>query len=55
MSDISRVCLVIAIAALGLKTSLQKLATVGWRPIALLVGETLFLAMLVIGLLYLGR
>ena len=55
MSDTSRVCLVIAIAALGLKTSLQKLATVGWRPIALLVGETLFLAMLVIGLLYLGR
>ena len=55
MIDTSRVCLVIAIAALGLKTSLQKLATVGWRPIALLVGETLFLAMLVIGLLYLGR
>lgn len=55
MGDTSRVCLVIAIAALGLKTSLQKLASVGWRPIALLVGETLFLAMLVIGLLYLGR
>jgi uncharacterized integral membrane protein (TIGR00698 family) len=55
MSETSRGCLVIAIAALGLKTSLQKLASVGWRPIALLVGETLFLAMLVIGLLYLGR
>ncbi len=55
MSETSRGCLVIAIAALGLKTSLQKLASVGWRPIALLVGETLFLAALVIGLLCLGR
>ncbi|MNF63795.1 hypothetical protein D3C76_150710 [compost metagenome] len=55
MNETSRGCLVIAIAALGVKTSLQKLASVGWRPIALLVGETLFLAMLVIGLLYLGR
>ncbi|MCY1434655.1 hypothetical protein D9M71_507210 [compost metagenome] len=55
MSETSRGCLVVAIAALGLKTSLQKLATVGWRPIALLVGETLFLAVLVIGLLYLGQ
>lgn len=55
MGETSRGCLVIAIAALGLKTSLQKLASVGWRPIALLVGETLFLAALVIGLLYLGR
>lgn len=55
MSETSRGCLVVAIAALGLKTSLQKLSSVGWRPIALLVGETLFLAALVIGLLYLGR
>ncbi|MFU2325779.1 YeiH family protein [Pseudomonas sp. NFX98] len=55
MNETSRGCLVIAIAALGLKTSLQKLASVGWRPIALLVGETLFLAALVIGLLFLGR
>ncbi|MNJ19431.1 hypothetical protein D3C77_137520 [compost metagenome] len=55
LSETSRACLVVAIAALGLKTSLQKLATVGWRPIALMVGETLFLALLVIGLLYLGR
>jgi uncharacterized integral membrane protein (TIGR00698 family) len=55
ISELSRCCLVIAIAALGVKTSLQKLASVGWRPIALLVGETLFLAVLVIGLLYLGR
>ncbi len=55
MNELSRGCLVIAISALGLKTSLQKLASVGWRPIALLVGETVFLAALVIGLLFLSR
>jgi uncharacterized membrane protein YadS len=48
-SDLSRWCLVAAIAALGIKTSLQKLAVVGWRPVALMVGETLFLAALVLG------
>ena len=55
MSELSRCCLVVAIASLGVKTSLQKLASVGWRPIALLVGETLFLALLVLGLLCLAR
>jgi uncharacterized integral membrane protein (TIGR00698 family) len=48
MSDISRWCLVTAIAALGVKTSLQKLAVAGWKPVALMVGETLFLAILVL-------
>ncbi|WP_338014884.1 YeiH family protein [Pseudomonas cavernicola] len=55
MNDLSRGCLVMAIAALGMKTSLQKLAQVGWRPIVMLVGETVFLAVLVIGLLFLAR
>jgi uncharacterized integral membrane protein (TIGR00698 family) len=48
-SDLSRWCLVTAIAALGIKTSLQKLAVVGWRAVALMFGETLFLALLVLG------
>lgn len=48
-SNLSRWCLVTAIAALGIKTSLEKLATVGWRPVALMVGETVFLAILVLG------
>jgi uncharacterized integral membrane protein (TIGR00698 family) len=43
LTDISRWCLIIAIAAIGVKTSLGELRHVGWRPIALLVGETLFL------------
>ncbi|MCB1882771.1 MAG: putative sulfate exporter family transporter [Geminicoccaceae bacterium] len=47
---LSRWCLVTAIAALGIKTSLQKLAVVGWKPVALMVGETLFLAVLVLGI-----
>ncbi len=55
LGDLSRACLVTAIAALGVKTSLQKLAAVGWRPIALLVGETLFLACLVLALLVFVR
>lgn len=54
MSDTSRGCMVLAISALGLKTSLKKLAMVGWKPIVLLLGETLFLAFLVLGLLFLG-
>jgi len=43
-SDASRWCLVIAIAGIGMKTQLKELATVGVRPVALMVGETLFLA-----------
>lgn len=48
MSEASRWCLIAAIAALGVKTSLQKLAVVGWKPILLMIGETVFLAILVI-------
>lgn len=44
----SRWCLVIAIAALGMKTSLAALGKLGWRPVALMVLETVFLAALVI-------
>jgi uncharacterized integral membrane protein (TIGR00698 family) len=50
-NDASRACLVTAIAAIGMKTQLKDVATVGWRPIALMLGETLFLAVLVIGLM----
>jgi uncharacterized integral membrane protein (TIGR00698 family) len=43
MGIFSRWCLVCAIAALGMKTSLEELTKVGWRSIALVVGETVFL------------
>ena len=44
----SRACLVVAIAALGMKTSFMQLARAGWRPFVLIVAETLFLALLVL-------
>jgi uncharacterized integral membrane protein (TIGR00698 family) len=43
-NDISRWCLVTAIAALGMKTSFKDLAAVGWKPIALMVIETAWIA-----------
>lgn len=42
----SQYCLVAAIAAIGLKTELPKLAQLGWKPVALIAAETLFLASL---------
>ncbi|MGJ4972499.1 YeiH family protein [Bradyrhizobium sp. HKCCYLRH1043] len=48
IKDVSRWCLVTAIAALGMKTSLKAMADVGGRAIALIVAETLFLAVLVL-------
>jgi uncharacterized integral membrane protein (TIGR00698 family) len=43
---VSQACLVAAMAAIGLKTQLKALATVGWRPIALMIVITLWLAAL---------
>jgi uncharacterized integral membrane protein (TIGR00698 family) len=47
-SELSRWCLLAAIAGIGMKTQLRDLATVGWRPVLLMLGETVFLAGLVI-------
>ncbi|MEP7295535.1 MAG: putative sulfate exporter family transporter [Burkholderiales bacterium] len=44
IGDVSRGCLVVAIAALGVKTSFQMLLQTGWRPFALLLIETVWLA-----------
>lgn len=49
--DVSHVCLVAAMAAIGMKTQLRDIFSVGWRPIVLMVAETAFLAVLVIQLL----
>ncbi len=48
-NEISRWCLVTAIAALGMKTSFRALVAVGWRPVALMVLETLWIGGLVLG------
>jgi uncharacterized integral membrane protein (TIGR00698 family) len=50
-TDISQWCLIAAVAALGTKTRLRELADVGFKPVALMVGETVFLAALVLVLL----
>jgi uncharacterized integral membrane protein (TIGR00698 family) len=50
-SDASRWLLVTAIAAIGMKTQLRELAALGLKPVALMIGETLFLAVLVVVLL----
>ena len=44
-SDVSRLCLVVAVAALGCKTSLKSIVTVGARPILVLTIQTMFLAL----------
>jgi uncharacterized membrane protein YadS len=45
---------VISISALGMKTQLKELATIGIKPILLMVGETVFLVALVLLLLHWG-
>ena len=55
MSDVSRWCLVTAIAALGVKTSFKDFAGLGWRPIGLMVAESVFLASILFGALLVSR
>lgn len=51
LQDLSRWCLITAIASLGMKTSLKALAEVGGRAVALIVVETLFMLGLVLALM----
>lgn len=50
-NSLSRVFLVSAMAAIGMKTHLKDIVSVGWKPVALMVFETVFLASLFIGLI----
>ena len=54
VNELSRGCLVVSISALGMKTQLKELAAVGIKPILLMVGETVFLVVLVLLLLHWG-
>ena len=49
LTPISSWCLLTAVAALGVKTSLKALADVGPAPIGVMVAQTVFLALFVIG------
>lgn len=44
MATLSRACLVTAIAAIGIKASVGELSRLGWQPLVLVAGETVFLA-----------
>jgi uncharacterized integral membrane protein (TIGR00698 family) len=50
-NDVSRACLVAAIAALGMKTSFAQLARAGWQPLALIVIETVWIAAFVLAVI----
>jgi len=54
-NDVSRACLVAAIAALGMKTSFKDLVVVGWRPVGLMVTETIWIGALVLSSVLLFR
>ena len=51
---ISRACLVVAIVALGMKTSFEELRSFGWRPLVMLLSETVWMAALVLTLILSG-
>lgn len=55
LADFSRWCIVIAIAALGARTSLGALAKVGHRAMVLMVAETVFIAVFVLVLVHVGH
>jgi uncharacterized integral membrane protein (TIGR00698 family) len=52
VSDVSRWCLVTAIAALGMKTSFKDLVAVGWRPVGLMVAETAWIFAVVLAAVF---
>ena len=55
MIQMSRWCLIIAMVGLGMKASFKELAQMGWRPMFLMVTNTLFLASLVGVSLFIAR
>lgn len=54
-SEISRWCLLSAVAALGMKTSFKALTRVGWRPLALIALETAWIAAFVLTVVFATR
>jgi uncharacterized integral membrane protein (TIGR00698 family) len=46
--ELSRACLAIAMSAIGMNTQLKEILAVGFKPIALMIGEAVFLAGLVL-------
>ncbi|MDZ7842833.1 MAG: putative sulfate exporter family transporter [Gammaproteobacteria bacterium] len=48
MSMVSKACFVVAIVALGMKTSFKGLLQIGWRPLALVLVESAFLGLAIV-------
>lgn len=48
-NELSRFFLITAIAGIGMKSNLSKLTKVGLRPIALIIAETVWIALLILG------
>jgi uncharacterized integral membrane protein (TIGR00698 family) len=48
VGEVSRFALVTAIAAIGMKTTLRDLTALGFKPVLLIVAETVFLAVLIV-------
>lgn len=48
LQEASRWLLITAIAALGVKTSMKALFTIGWQPVVMVLAETLFLALFIL-------
>lgn len=51
-SEISRFALVVAIAAIGMKSNLSQIASVGFKPIIILVSETVWIALFILSGIY---
>ncbi len=54
LTGLSKWLLVIAVAALGMKTSLREMMAVGTTAIALMAAETIFLGLFVLGWILIG-
>ncbi|WP_245660963.1 YeiH family protein [Polaromonas jejuensis] len=53
-NEVSQGFLVASMAAIGMKTHLKDVLSVGWRPVVLMVLETMFLAIVIYGLMQMG-
>ncbi|WP_068545431.1 YeiH family protein [Thalassotalea crassostreae] len=53
IKTLSSWCLVVSIAAIGVKTSLKQIVSVGWKPVVLITAETLVFAVLILAGIYL--
>jgi uncharacterized integral membrane protein (TIGR00698 family) len=51
VANLAPALLLVAIAALGIRTSMQEVMTIGLKPVLLIVGETLFIAAIIVAYL----